>query len=299
MVAPGRRARRARRRAAAGAAARPGPGAVARARGARPPSTTAARTAARACRWAAWSTTSCSAPTTAGVSTAPAPARSVPAVPGFVPPPGHAARPWQVADGTWPAVGGARTAGSRHRRPGRRAAAAAWSAAPTTSRTSAPRVVENFLDTSHFAFVHEGWLGDAQHPEVPPYDVRPAADGRPLIPHYRAWQPRASASAAAGGAWVDYRYEVLAPLRGAAAQAARRRGRRRGRRLRRLRLSAGRGTHARVVHAVHQRHRHAPTPSWSSSRTASSARTVAVLESRSARNACRSRAANCTAPPIA
>ena len=46
--------------------------------------------------------------------------------------------------------------------------------------------------------------------DVPPYDVEHTADGRPLIPHYRAWQPRASA-AASGGAWVDYRYEVLGP----------------------------------------------------------------------------------------
>ena len=82
---------------------------------------------------------------------------------------------------------------------------------PFDVATSAPRAVENFLDTSHFAFVHEGWLGDAAHPEVPPYDVTHTADGRPVIEHYRAWQPRASATAA-GGAWVDYRYEVLNPF---------------------------------------------------------------------------------------
>lgn len=77
--------------------------------------------------------------------------------------------------------------------------------------TSAPRAVENFLDTAHFAFVHEGWLGDEAHPEVPPYDVVHTADGRPVIERYRAWQPRASASAQ-GGAWVEYRYEVLNPF---------------------------------------------------------------------------------------
>jgi phenylpropionate dioxygenase-like ring-hydroxylating dioxygenase large terminal subunit len=71
--------------------------------------------------------------------------------------------------------------------------------------------VENFLDTSHFAFVHEGWLGDAAHPEVPPYEVTHTADGRPVIENYRAWQPRASATAI-DGAWVDYRYEVLSPF---------------------------------------------------------------------------------------
>lgn len=133
----------------------------------------------------------------------------IPAVPGFVPPAGHAASAWQVAQahGLWwvardplqpapPACDGV---------PARRVVCG-----PYTVETSAPRLVENFLDTSHFAFVHEGWLGDAAHPEVPPYTVTHTADGRPLIPHYRAWQPRASASSAEG-AWVDYRYEVLGP----------------------------------------------------------------------------------------
>ena len=81
---------------------------------------------------------------------------------------------------------------------------------PFDVATSAPRAVENFLDTSHFAFVHEGWLGAADHPEVPPYEVTHTADGRPVIEAYKAWQPRASA-AAAGGDWVTYRYEVLSP----------------------------------------------------------------------------------------
>lgn len=81
---------------------------------------------------------------------------------------------------------------------------------PFDVATSAPRAVENFLDTSHFAFVHRDWLGDAQHPEVPPYDVTHTADGRPVIEQYKAWQPRATA-AADGGDWVTYRYEVLTP----------------------------------------------------------------------------------------
>lgn len=135
--------------------------------------------------------------------------RRIPAVPGFVPPAGHGVGAWQVAEAhglVWlardplhpapPALPGL---------PARRVVCG-----PYTVETSAPRVVENFLDTSHFAFVHEGWLGDAAHPEVPPYPVEATADGRPLIPHYRAWQPRASASSAEG-AWVDYRYEVLGP----------------------------------------------------------------------------------------
>jgi phenylpropionate dioxygenase-like ring-hydroxylating dioxygenase large terminal subunit len=135
--------------------------------------------------------------------------RSVPALPGFVPPAGHAVPAWQVALAhglVWlardplhpapPACAGV---------PERRVVCG-----PYIVETSAPRVVENFLDTSHFAFVHAGWLGDADHPEVPPYPVHTTPDGRLLIPHYRAWQPRASVSSATG-AWVDYRYEVLTP----------------------------------------------------------------------------------------
>lgn len=135
--------------------------------------------------------------------------RLIPAVPDFVPPAGHAARPWRVAVAhgiVWvardplepgpPALPGV---------PARRVMCG-----PYTVETSAPRVIENFLDTSHFGFVHEGWLGDAAHTEVPRYDVAATPDGRPCIPQYRAWQPRASASSASG-AWVTYRYEVLGP----------------------------------------------------------------------------------------
>ena len=42
---------------------------------------------------------------------------------------------------------------------------------PYDVATSAPRVVENFLDTSHFGFVHEGWLGDRAHTAVPDHTV--------------------------------------------------------------------------------------------------------------------------------
>ena len=81
---------------------------------------------------------------------------------------------------------------------------------PYDVATSAPRVVENFLDTSHFGFVHEGWLGDRAHTAVPTYEVVAGPGGAPCVPHYRAWQPQASAQSR-DGAWVDYRYEVLSP----------------------------------------------------------------------------------------
>jgi phenylpropionate dioxygenase-like ring-hydroxylating dioxygenase large terminal subunit len=136
--------------------------------------------------------------------------RRVPALPGFVPPAGHAVAAWRVAAAhglLWvardplhpqpPALGEV---------PSRRVVCG-----PYVVETSAPRVVENFLDTSHFAFVHAGWLGDAGHPEVPDHRVAATADGRPLVDDYLAWQPRAAAAATAG-AWVRYRYEVLGPF---------------------------------------------------------------------------------------
>lgn len=133
----------------------------------------------------------------------------VPALPGFQPPFSSAARrlPLLEAHGLlWADVGAARHAPpDLSFLPPRRLIYGPFDVA-----TSAPRAVENFLDTSHFAFVHEGWLGDAAHPEVPDHEVSHTADGRPVIEHYRAWQPRATASAAQGE-WVDYRYEVLNP----------------------------------------------------------------------------------------
>lgn len=42
---------------------------------------------------------------------------------------------------------------------------------PHTMNAAAPRVVENFLDVSHLAFVHEGSLGDSNHAEIPDYKV--------------------------------------------------------------------------------------------------------------------------------
>jgi phenylpropionate dioxygenase-like ring-hydroxylating dioxygenase large terminal subunit len=139
---------------------------------------------------------------------------AVPAVPGFVPPAGHAARAWQLRERhglLWVAAAGAADAEpfappQLDGLPRKRVLCGPFAVA-----TSAPRVVENFLDTAHFGFVHEGWLGAREHLEVPEYVVQADALGRPGVPHYRAWQPQAS-SGATGGAWVDYRYQVLSPL---------------------------------------------------------------------------------------
>ena len=48
---------------------------------------------------------------------------------------------------------------------------------PYEVNTSAPRLVENFLDLSHFGFVHEGWLGARSHAQVETGQVQEGAEG--------------------------------------------------------------------------------------------------------------------------
>ncbi|MDR5777958.1 aromatic ring-hydroxylating dioxygenase subunit alpha [Caballeronia sp. LZ065] len=82
--------------------------------------------------------------------------------------------------------------------------------APQTVRSSAPRVVENFLDMAHFSFVHGGILGEQAHTEVPDYEVVPV-DGGLEARQCRYWQP-AGMPGQGGGAMIDYVYRVRRPL---------------------------------------------------------------------------------------
>jgi phenylpropionate dioxygenase-like ring-hydroxylating dioxygenase large terminal subunit len=82
-------------------------------------------------------------------------------------------------------------------------------AGPYVVNTSAPRIVENFLDMAHFSFVHEGWLGDTAHTQIPDYQVQTTAHGFKLV-NAQAWQPQSSALASQG-AMVAYTYEVAHP----------------------------------------------------------------------------------------
>lgn len=77
--------------------------------------------------------------------------------------------------------------------------------------SSAPRIVENFLDMAHFSFVHAGILGTEEQAEIVDYEVT-HFDNAPwgqgiLATGCRAWQPQASA-AATGGSHVEYGYRV-------------------------------------------------------------------------------------------
>jgi phenylpropionate dioxygenase-like ring-hydroxylating dioxygenase large terminal subunit len=72
------------------------------------------------------------------------------------------------------------------------------------------RAVENFLDLSHLAFVHAGYLGEEPHTEIKPYAVRPLAEGGIIATGCKVYQPKASPIATEGYD-VDYIYAVLRP----------------------------------------------------------------------------------------
>jgi len=75
--------------------------------------------------------------------------------------------------------------------------------------TSAPRVVENFLDMAHLPFVHAGMLGDEAHAEIAEYEVSSDDDGV-KVRNFRIWQPNAS-SVHTEGMEVVYSYDILRP----------------------------------------------------------------------------------------
>ena len=80
---------------------------------------------------------------------------------------------------------------------------------PYTVEASAPRIVENFLDMSHFGFVHTDWLGDREHVTMPEYDVERDETGL-LATRCMAWQPRSNLHST-GGSMVEYSYEIRSP----------------------------------------------------------------------------------------
>ena len=85
---------------------------------------------------------------------------------------------------------------------------------PYDVASSGPRIVENFLDMAHFAYVHTGILGDAEHTAVRDYRVEPWSDGGAftgvMATACYAWQPQTN-SLAHGGSEVEYTYRVVRP----------------------------------------------------------------------------------------
>lgn len=80
---------------------------------------------------------------------------------------------------------------------------------PYDVAASAPRIIENFLDMSHFGFVHEGWLGSRDATAIDDYRVEPTPTGL-LATGCKAWQPQSNLHSTAP-AQVEYTYEVTAP----------------------------------------------------------------------------------------
>lgn len=85
-------------------------------------------------------------------------------------------------------------------------------AGAVTVRTSAQRLVENFLDMGHFPYVHTGILGDEPGTEVKPYEVETIRELAEVhARRCRFFQPQAAKSAQ-GGIEVEYHYRTSGPF---------------------------------------------------------------------------------------
>ena len=80
---------------------------------------------------------------------------------------------------------------------------------PYRLKASGPRIIENFLDVAHFAFVHEGILGDAAHPEIMDYEAEITDEGV-VAKGVRVYQPNGYGDGKGGE--VEYTYKALRPL---------------------------------------------------------------------------------------
>lgn len=78
-----------------------------------------------------------------------------------------------------------------------------------TVKANGPRIIENFLDIAHLMFVHEGMLGDAEHAEVPNFELH-FADGRYITSEIPIYQPNPDGRSPGG--YSDYVYEILSPM---------------------------------------------------------------------------------------
>jgi phenylpropionate dioxygenase-like ring-hydroxylating dioxygenase large terminal subunit len=92
--------------------------------------------------------------------------------------------------------------------PDRRHVRCGW----VTLRTSAPRIVENFLDMAHFPYVHPGVLGAEPWTEVADYDTEIRAEADEVwATNCRFFQPRVAATES-DGAYAALTYRVPSPF---------------------------------------------------------------------------------------
>lgn len=80
---------------------------------------------------------------------------------------------------------------------------------PYRCHTSGLRAIENFLDVSHFPFVHPGTLGDLSQTAIGDYIVSTDDDGVALH-NVRVWQPDPDGQGQ--GEFVVYNYRAFRPL---------------------------------------------------------------------------------------
>ncbi|HET8846383.1 MAG TPA: aromatic ring-hydroxylating dioxygenase subunit alpha [Ktedonobacteraceae bacterium] len=80
---------------------------------------------------------------------------------------------------------------------------------PYTMGASGPRAIENFLDVTHFPFVHQGLLGDPEHAALDDYEVEITPEGV-TARDISVWQPDPDGLGNEG--YEIYTYKVLRPL---------------------------------------------------------------------------------------
>jgi phenylpropionate dioxygenase-like ring-hydroxylating dioxygenase large terminal subunit len=135
----------------------------------------------------------------------------VPALPGFAPPASHCVQAHAVEEAH--GLAWVRLAPGSLQRPAFPAEEDArlrkLNCGPYTVQASAPRIVENFLDMAHFAFVHEGWLGARGASAIDDYRVEETPTGLRAT-QCKAWQPQSNLHSTAP-AQVEYSYEVTGP----------------------------------------------------------------------------------------
>ena len=135
----------------------------------------------------------------------------VPAVPDFVPPPSQCVKSFEVQEAyglVW-----VRLDPSDSQLPAFAAEADTYlrkvNCGPYDVAASAPRIIENFLDMSHFGFVHEGWLGSRDATAIATYQVDKTETGI-IATGCKAVQPQSNLHSTQA-AEVEYTYEVTAP----------------------------------------------------------------------------------------
>lgn len=80
---------------------------------------------------------------------------------------------------------------------------------PYPAETVGLRAIENFLDVSHFPFVHPGSLGDPKQTIVPDYEATIDEQGV-CLRNVQVWQPDPDGQGK--GSYVTYTYRVYRPL---------------------------------------------------------------------------------------